>query len=154
MHKLRIYLDTSVIGGCLDPEFAKDSNAMFDLVFKGEIIPVIPEVVLQELEESPVEVRQVLEKLPEGRVEILRESEEAVRLAKLYVESGAVMPHSYRDALHIAAATVNRADVLVSWNFKHIVNIRRIHAYNSVNVREGYPMLDIRSPKEVLDEGI
>nr|VFJ48364.1 MAG: hypothetical protein BECKDK2373B_GA0170837_102027 [Candidatus Kentron sp. DK] len=55
------------------------------------------------------------------------------------------------DAQHIAMASVERADLLVSWNFKHIVNIQRIHAYNSVNLRLGYPILEIRSPLEVID---
>ena len=57
---------------------------------------------------------------------------------------------SYVDAQHIAIATTQRADVLVSWNFKHIVNLERIHGYNSVNLKLGYPMLEIRTPIEVL----
>ena len=154
MHELRVYSDTSVIGGCLDTEFAKDSKALFSLFIRREMIPIVSEVVLQELEDAPNEVRKVLEGLTEHTVEVLRETNEVARLAKLYISSGAVPDHSYRDALHIAVATINHLDVLVSWNFKHIVNIKRIHAYNSVNIKEGYSMLDIRSPKEVLDEGV
>ena len=56
------------------------------------------------------------------------------------------------DAQHIALASVVRADVLVSWNFKHIVNLNRIRLYNSVNMKLGYPLIDIRSPREVLNE--
>jgi len=48
-------------------------------------------------------------------------------------------------------ATINRADVLISWNFKHIVNLKRIHGYNAVNLKLGYPILEIRSPKEIID---
>jgi predicted nucleic acid-binding protein len=154
LHKLRVYIDTSVIGGCLDEEFAKDSKALFDLFAKEEMIPVISNTVLEELEDAPVEVKKILELLPEHLVEIIGQSSESARLADLYISSGAVPDHSYEDALHIAKATINRVDVLVSWNFKHVVNIKRIHAYNSVNVKEGYPMLEIRSPKEVLDEEI
>lgn len=54
------------------------------------------------------------------------------------------------DAQHIAIATVARVDVLVSWNFKHIVNLQRIYGYNSVNLRQGFPMIEIRTPREVL----
>ena len=60
------------------------------------------------------------------------------------------------DARHIALATVSHVNVLVSWNFRHIVNLWRIQAYNSVNLREGYSMLEIRTPREVViddDEG-
>lgn len=55
------------------------------------------------------------------------------------------------DAQHIATATISRVDVLVSWNFKHIVNLEKIHGYNSVNLRLGYPILEIRTPIEVID---
>jgi len=56
------------------------------------------------------------------------------------------------DAQHIAIATVGRVDVLVSWNFRHIVNLERIHGYNSVNLRRGCPMIEIRTPREVLSD--
>lgn len=55
------------------------------------------------------------------------------------------------DAQHIAVATINEAGVLVSWNFKHIVNLQRIRTYNQVNERQGYRPLEIRTPREVLD---
>lgn len=62
----------------------------------------------------------------------------------------ACRPSILADAQHIAAATVHRADILVSWNFKHIVNLRRIHGFNSLNLREEYPLLEIRTPREVV----
>lgn len=77
---------------------------------------------------------------------------EARELAEAYI-SAAVLPSRMRaDAQHIAIATVGRVDVLVSWNFKHIVNLERIHGYNSVNLRKGYPMIEIRTPWEVLSD--
>ena len=60
-------------------------------------------------------------------------------------------PGSHSDALHVALATVARVDVLVSWNFKHIVNLGRIRLFNSVNIEWGYGLVEIRSPKEVLE---
>ena len=54
------------------------------------------------------------------------------------------------DAQHIAIATISRVEVLVSWNFRHIVNLQRIRGYNAVNLRDGYPLLEIRTPQEVI----
>jgi len=58
---------------------------------------------------------------------------------------------SYNDALHIALATLNNSDVLASWNFKHIVNLERIRLYNSINLRFGHRLIEIRTPREILN---
>jgi len=79
----------------------------------------------------------------EGTLTLARE------LAAAYVAEGAIGTRMRADALHIAVATVARVDVLVSWNFKHIVNLTRIHAYNAINLKNGYPILEIRTPREV-----
>lgn len=75
-------------------------------------------------------------------------------LAKAYLTEGITSEKNLADAQHIAIATVCRANVLVSWNFKHIVNLDKIHGYNSVNLKFGYPMIEIRTPIEVLEYGI
>jgi hypothetical protein len=75
-----------------------------------------------------------------------------MELADAYLREGAVGKGCLADAQHIAAATVARVNVLVSWNFKHIVNLKRIQWYNAVNCKEGYGLIDIRTPWEVLDE--
>ena len=75
---------------------------------------------------------------------------EASELADAYI-SGNVLTNNMRaDAQHIAAATVARVDVLVGWNLEHIVNLERIHGYNSVKLRRGYPMIAIRTPRELV----
>ena len=84
-------------------------------------------------------------------MEFIEFTEEAGGLAETYLKEGVVSPKSRMDAQHIATATINRVDVLVSWNFKHIVNLERIHGYNSVNLKLGYPILKIRTPIEVLN---
>jgi hypothetical protein len=76
--------------------------------------------------------------------------DEAITLAEKYISEGALTNKSYNDALHIALATINNADVLASWNFKHIVNLDRIRLYNSINFRQGYRMIEIRTPREIL----
>jgi hypothetical protein len=80
-------------------------------------------------------------------------TEEALELAERHIEAGVIGGAKRVDAQHIATATVHRVDVLVSWNFKHIVNLERIRGYNSVNLRNGYPLLEIRTPQEVLSYG-
>jgi hypothetical protein len=57
---------------------------------------------------------------------------------------------TFNDCVHIATATVHKVDLLVSWNFKHIVNVYRIRGYNSINLKLGYPILNIHSPKEII----
>jgi hypothetical protein len=71
-----------------------------------------------------------------------------VELATQYIAEGVVGQTSLADCLHIALATINRADYLISWNFKHIVNVQRIRGYNSINIKNGYKELEIRSPRD------
>ena len=146
----RIYTDTSVIGGCLDVEYRVGSSALINAFAVGSEILVISDLTLLELAQAPVAVREVLDRVPEGNRERVDLTESAAALAQAYVKAGVVTRRQLVDAQHIAAATLHRVDVLVSWNFKHIVNLTRIHGYNSVNLRRGHPLLEIRTPLEVL----
>jgi hypothetical protein len=148
--KLRIYTDTSVIGGCLDPEFEAPSSRLMEKFKRGDAVIVLSELTHLELAAAPAKVRKVLEQIPAEHREHLDLTTEAMELAELYVKEGVIGPGKRIDAQHIAIAAVNRFDVLVSWNFRHIVNLARIRSYNSVNLRKGYPVLEIRSPLEVL----
>src|SRR3989338_472327 len=150
--KQRIYVDTSVIGGCRDEEFSRWSNRLMDEFRHGKRMAVISELTRRELEEAPQEVQEVLASLPEMSVEDVFLTEEAESLAQRYLGEKVVASKHIVDAQHIAIASVERVDVLVSWNFKEIVNLDRIRAFNDVNLRLGYPMLEIRSPMEVLHE--
>jgi len=94
----------------------------------------------------------LLNELPDASIEHLSLDEEAIALANVYIQDGAVAEQSLSDARHIAMASIARADVLVSWNFKHIVNLNRIRRFNAVNLKPGYPFIEIRSPSEVLNE--
>jgi hypothetical protein len=80
--------------------------------------------------------------------EFLDLTDEAVSLATEYISEKVVGQTSIADCLHIALATISRADFLFSWNFKHIVNVQRIRGYNSINIKNGYKQLEIRSPRE------
>jgi len=147
--RLRIYVDTSVVGGCEDEEFSEASHRLFDAFVRGESTLVLSELTIRELEMAPAAVRDHLNRVPESNLEILPVSAEAEQLAIAYIADGAVGQKRLADALHIAIASVARTDVLVSWNFKHIVNLQRIHAYNAVNLKNGYPLLEIRTPIEI-----
>jgi len=148
--KRRIYTDTSAIGGCLDEEFRTASTQLFDRFKSGSDTLVVSELTLAELEGAPAEVLEVLRAVPAENVEEVGFSAEAGKLAEEYIASGVIGGAHLEDAQHIALATVNRVDALVSWNFKHIVNLDRVRGYNSVNFRSGYILLEIRTPQEVL----
>ena len=148
--RLRIYIDTSVIGGCLDKEFQNASRQLIDKFKQGEMIAVISELTTLELKDAPQEVRDIIREIPEENIEYVELTEEVVNLAREYIVEGVIGEGKLVDAEHIAIATLNRVDVLVSWNFRHIVNLSKIRGYNSVNLKYGYPLLEIRSPLEVI----
>lgn len=148
--KLRIYTDTSVIGGCLDEEFRDVSRELVNKFKKREAIAVISELTTLELKYSPIEVQKILEEIPEENIEYVELTKEATNLAQKYILEGVIEKGKLVDAEHIAIATVSRVDVLVSWNFRHIVNLQKIRGYNSVNLKYGYSLLEIRDPREVI----
>ena len=147
----RIYLDTSVFGGYFEPEFELWTKVLFDRILKGDFKVIVSRLTDIELENAPEQVRNLALSLPEKQVEWLDISSQAVDLADKYIAEKVVGQTSHSDCIHIAIATLHYADVLVSWNFKHIVNHLRIRGYNAVNFKYGHKMLDIRSPREILD---
>lgn len=144
----RIYTDTSVIGGCLDEEFRFASRRILDWFKTGRAVVVVSELTLLELENGPDNVAAILEEVPESFREDVVLTREADELAWSYIRQGIIGEKNRVDAQHIAIATLSRVDVLVSWNFKHIVNLPKIRGYNSVNLRQGLPALEIRTPQE------
>ena len=152
MPPLRIYLDTSVLGGIYDPEFENDSKKLFALFESGEALPVVSSVTEAEVRRAPKRVHTLLESLVKTGGETIPLSPEAEALAAAYIRAGVVTAKYEADALHIALATLAKVDVLVSWNFRHIVNLQRIRGFSGVNLIHGYGTLEIRSPKEVARE--
>ncbi len=146
----RLYIDTSVFGGFFDDEFAEFTMPLFEKLLNGDFKLLFSVVTQNELENAPLQVRDLVKSLKVEYTEFLEESEEAVDLALTYIAEKVVGHTSYADCLHIAIATIYRADFLISWNFKHIVNVKRIMRYNSVNIKNGYKQLDIRSPREFI----
>jgi hypothetical protein len=150
--KLYIYVDTSVIGGCEDEEFSADTLQLWAKFLTGEFMLVISDLTLQEIEGAPASVQKHLDEIPADHKVHIQLDAEARELAEAYITHGIIGPGSLADALHVAMATVSGADVLVSWNFKHIVNLGRIRLFNAVNLEHGYGQIEIRTPKEVLYE--
>jgi len=152
MRRTRAYVDTSVFGGMADEEFADATRRFFDRVHRGEFVVMVSQVTVDELTSAPEEVQQVLKDLPAGSLVEVEADHEAIALAQAYLDAGILTKSSMADAIHVAAATVARADVIVSWNFRHIVNYDRIHKYNGVNSLKGYPPVEIHSPLEMSND--
>jgi len=146
--KQRLYIDTSVFGGHYDVEFAEFTVPLFERLNEGEFTLLFSTVTQEELITAPQKVKELVTKIKVEHTEFLVTNEEAVDLAIEYITEKVVGQTSYADCLHIALATINRADYLISWNFKHIVNVQRIRGYNAINIKNGYKQLEIRSPRD------
>ena len=151
MKKQRIYLDSSIFGGLYDEEFKEFTEPLFERIKNSEFEIIHSNITEQELENAPEKIRNTTKLLPKKSTEFVKSDIETANLAKKYIEEGVVGATSYADCLHIALATKHNANILISWNFKHIVNVVRIAGYNSVNTSEGYKPIDIRSPRELLN---
>jgi predicted nucleic acid-binding protein len=147
---VRVYADTSVFGGTGDEVFADASRAFFDQVRRGRFQLVISDLVAKELRRAPEAPRRLFEDLLPD-VDVAGESDQAVALQQAYLDARILTPNWADDALHVALATVSECAVIVSWNFRHIVNLRRISLYNAINMMNGYRPIEIRSPLEILE---
>ena len=149
---MKFYVDTSVWGGHEDEEFEEWTIPFFEQARQGRFTIVLSDVTLRELMPAPKRVRQLTDSIPEKYLELVSLTEEQDILAQRYIQEGALTSKFESDAQHIAIATILRVDSLVSWNFQHMVNFFRIKQYNSINLKFGYPTIDIRTPKEVTYE--
>ncbi|MDR0603205.1 MAG: hypothetical protein LBG80_02740 [Bacteroidales bacterium] len=149
----RIYIDTSVVGGFFDEEFSIATQALFKRLEKGEIIFVVSDLLKKELIRAPLHVQELFRNYEESCFEHVELTEEAESLANNYIAEKVVGKNCLEDCLHIAMATIYKVDVLASWNFKHIVNLDRIKGYNGINLKNGYAILEIRNPKDLISYG-
>jgi hypothetical protein len=147
----RIYLDTSIFGGYFETEFELWTKVLFNKIQQGSYSVLYSQLTDIELTPAPEHVKQLALTIPEQFIQFIRINEEATQLADRYIAEKVVGKSSRADCIHIALATIYNADMLISWNFKHIVNINLIRGYNSVNYRLGYKMLEIRTPREILE---
>ena len=146
---MRVYVDTSIIGGKFDSEFKNASEVFFKQVSENKFHLIISTLVQEELVAAPANVKQFFDELKPDST-IIEVSEAALRLREAYLKANILSRKNSNDALHVALATVNNCPIIVSWNFKHIVHYEKISLYNTVNILEGYQQLAIYSPLEVI----
>lgn len=146
-----IYVDTSVFGGIFDEEFKIWSGLFFKKIINLQIKLIISDVVISELDTAPIFVRDFVNSIPSTLFKEVALTDQAVSLAEQYVTEKVVGETSLNDCFHIALATLNHADLLVSWNFKHIVHPVKIIGYNAVNLKNGYTEIEIKNPREAFD---
>ena len=131
-----------------DKEFAEHTIPFFESFRNNEFTLLFSTVTQDELENAPENVKELVKNIATESTEFLDIKEDVIDLATEYITEKVVGQTSFSDCLHIALATIHKADFLVSWNFKHIVNVQRIRGYNSINIKNGYKQLEIRSPRE------
>lgn len=148
MKLLRVYVDTSVIGGCFDEEFAEWSTALVEDFRRRRFQCVVSDVTAAEVAMAPEPIRDLFDELLR-EAESLHVNPEALELLAAYESHTILGPRFRNDMLHIALATVGEVDVVVSWNFRHIVRLDKIQLFNAVNLELGYKPLSIYSPREV-----
>lgn len=146
MKKLRVYIDTSVIAGCLDDEFSLESNQLMEAIKQEKFILLMSDIIVSELINAPQSVKDILLSIPQRVIEVVKITPEVLQLRDAYINEGVVTSKSINDANHVA-------DAIISWNFKHIVRLDKMKGYNQINLLNGYGILTIISPLEVtIDE--
>lgn len=118
--KQKIYIDTSVFGGYFDEEFSEHTIPLFERINEEHFIVQYSSVTEEELENAPENVKELVKSLKSNHTEFIDVTSEAIDLATKYIDEKVVGQTSFADCLHIALATINKADFLISWNFKHI----------------------------------
>lgn len=145
----KVYADSSVFGGINDEEFRTPSKNFFNQVKLGLFVLSTSALVQKELQLAPEVVRKEFDELL-NYAEILDITHEALRLQKAYLDAKILTTRWSNDALHVAIASVSSCDIIVSWNFRHIVHYDKIPLYNAINILHGYKPIAIYSPLEVI----
>ena len=145
---MKLYLDTSVYGGFYDKEFEKDTRVLFKYIIQNNVSVSVSDVLRAELDKSPEKVRLVLNQI--SNTNYVGLSKQASDLASIYIKEGALGKKNLNDARHIAIATIEKVDVIASWNFKHMIHFLKVELYNAINIREGYRAITIHSPTDLI----
>jgi len=152
---MRLYLDTSVVGALFDTEMPQRIEAtrfLLGSIIDGTHTGVISNIVLEEIERSPEELREgLLAEIRKVPLQLISEDEASADLLEIYEKEGFIRKGARLDLRHLAVATIRGVDAVVSWNFRDIVNIRTRRAVHSVNLRLGLPLIEIVSPEEVIE---
>lgn len=149
--KLRLYLDTTIPSYifALDTPERMEMTRRFMRLEHANYEMIISDVVIMEIDRAAEPKRSLLFDIVKS-LPILHSSPQSDELAEAYIQAGALPRGSIEDAMHVAIATLNKVDALVSWNFGHLVNIRRRKAIAAVNLDNGLQPIEILSPEEVI----
>jgi len=154
MRKLKLYLDTSVISHLQapdTPEKMAETQMFWDILKTGKYDVVISDVVIEEIERCREPKRTFMdEKVTDINPFIATPNQEAENLAVEYVNKKVLSQKSFDDCMHIALSVINRCDYLVSWNFRHLVNVQTIEGVRIVNAINHYQEIKIVSPNMFL----
>lgn len=150
MRRNRVYIDTSVVGAVFDEEFREATTAFFEQARLGRFDMVLSALVEDEVALSPRNVQDFYLGIVEY-AEMIVPSRHAVLLQQAYLDAGVVSRRWSDDALHVATATIAECDMIVSWNFRHLVHYSKKRKYNAVNALNGYGYIDILTPAEVIE---
>ena len=151
---LRVYVDSSVVGGAFNKRTAQETRPFWEAVQRGEMVVILSDVLEKELRKAPERARDYVDTLPKSQIERVLSTNESDSLAAQYIAENVVGESSFDDCAHVALATIAHADVLVSWNMKHLANLDRKRGYNSVNMKLGYPQIEILTPNMVIYDEI
>ena len=135
-----------MIGGYYDDEFEIETKKFFSKIKSGILQIVYSELTIKEIYRGPIRVIELFEQIDSKNIEVVLINKEIIKLADAYISEKVVGLSSKDDCIHIAVATISKSEFLLSWNFKHIVNERRIYGYNAVNLLLGYSVIEIISP--------
>ncbi len=157
MYKLKVYLDTSVISHLLQedvPEKMADTQKLWQMFREGKYEAYLSTVTLRELQNCPEPKRsRLVDYLNQINFKTVDITDDALMVAEKLIEIGILSRKSFDDCQHIAAAVVNQCDCIVSWNFKHIVNVKTIRGVRAITSLEGYKAIEIWNPSVLLESG-
>ena len=157
MRKLKVYLDTSVISHLLQedvPEKMADTRQLWEMFKDGKYEVYLSTVTLREIEKcSEPKKTQLIDRLNEIQFTTLDITEDITNIANKIIEMGILTQKSFDDCQHIGTAVVNSCDCIISWNFKHIVNIKTIKGVRAITHPESYKDIDIMNPSVLLGGG-
>lgn len=157
MKKLKLYLETSIWNFYFAddaPEKKEITLKFFDKIKQGEYEIFISDIVIEELGRAQDNKKQILLGLiEEYKPNKLIINRDIVELAEKYIAEKLLPANKIEDAMHAATATFFEIDALISWNLKHLANLRKMEMINGTNLKEGYcKRLELITPMEVSDE--
>lgn len=155
MRKLKVYLDTSVVSYLNQedaPERMRDTLQLWELFRQGQYEVYISDIVIQEIDNCKKDKLQILrDYLRQIEYDIIETDNRTIELAEKFIDFGILKQKSFDDCQHIAAAILAGCDIIVSWNFKHIVNVKTIRGVKVITTLEGYKDLLIYPPSALLE---